>query len=73
MRISVEELSRREADKYMVLDVRDEDAFECGHIPGAVNVPAERLMAMDGGADGGATAARTSRMSCARRAMRHTA
>ncbi len=57
MRISVEELSRREADKYMVLDVRDEDAFECGHIPGAVNVPAERLATADGGADGGATAA----------------
>ncbi len=43
MMLSVDELSRLEADRYIVLDVRDEDAFECGHIPGAVNVPAERL------------------------------
>ena len=47
MRISVEELSRREADKYIVIDVRDEDAFECGHIPGAVNVPAQWLTEAD--------------------------
>lgn len=48
MQISVEELSKCEADGYVVIDIREEDAFECGHIPGAINVPLGRLMAAIG-------------------------
>ncbi len=43
MQISVEDLSKKEADGYLIVDVRDAEAFECGHIPGAVNIPAEAL------------------------------
>lgn len=36
-------LARIEQDKVQVLDVRPEDEFALGHIPGAVNVPLEKL------------------------------
>lgn len=41
--VTVQELAQKNPDGYVVIDVRDESAFGCGHIPGAVNIPAEKL------------------------------
>lgn len=41
--VTIEELSRKNGDEYAIVDIRDEDSFAYGHIPGAVNIPAERL------------------------------
>ena len=41
--ISVAELSKCDADSFIVVDVRDENAFSFGHIPGAINIPSEKL------------------------------
>jgi len=41
--ISVVEIEQKNAADYLIVDIRDEDAFLYGHIPGAVNLPAERL------------------------------
>lgn len=43
MTVTVEELSRRDADGFVVIDVRDESAFAYGHITGALNIPADRI------------------------------
>ena len=39
--ITVEELSRMEADSFVLVDLRDAVSYEYGHIPGAVNIPKE--------------------------------
>ena len=39
----IEDLKNIAPDKYQIIDIRDEYAFEYGHIPGAMNVPLERL------------------------------
>jgi tRNA(Ile)-lysidine synthase TilS/MesJ/rhodanese-related sulfurtransferase len=41
--ITVEELSNLNGDEYLIIDIRDESAFEYGHIPGAVHVPPQKL------------------------------
>ncbi len=41
--VTVKELAQKNPDEYVVIDVRDESAFACGHIPGAVNIPAEKF------------------------------
>lgn len=41
--ITVAQLSRKNADEYVIIDIRDEAAFEYGHIPGAVNIPADGI------------------------------
>ena len=41
--ITPQELSKLSPDTYTVIDIRDETAFEYGHINGAVNIPADRL------------------------------
>lgn len=41
--ITFEEIARKNGDEYRIVDIRDASAFEYGHIPGAVNVPSERL------------------------------
>ncbi|MBO4540321.1 MAG: ATPase [Clostridia bacterium] len=49
--ITVEELSRMEADSFVLVDLRDAVSYEYGHIPGAVNIPQgdifERVKAKD--------------------------
>ena len=42
-KISVEQLSALEADGMQVIDIRDESAFSYGHIPGALNIPAQEI------------------------------
>lgn len=39
----IEDLKNIAPDEYQIIDIRDEYAFEYGHIPGAMNVPLERL------------------------------
>ena len=41
MEITLEELGKLDADEYSLIDLRDGSAFSYGHIPGAVNIPAE--------------------------------
>jgi rhodanese-related sulfurtransferase len=41
--IDVEELARRHAEGAYVLDVRQPDEYEAGHVPGAVLVPLGEL------------------------------
>ncbi|MBQ9276061.1 MAG: ATPase [Clostridia bacterium] len=43
LEISIEELSQKEADDIVIVDIRSADAYEYGHIPGAVNIPAEEV------------------------------
>lgn len=37
--ITIQELSSFSGDEYILVDIRDEDAFTYGHIPGAINIP----------------------------------
>ena len=41
--ITSQELNKLSPDAYTVIDIRDETAFEYGHIKGAVNIPRERI------------------------------
>lgn len=41
--ITFEEICRKNADEYLIIDIRDESSFEYGHIPGSVNIPEEKL------------------------------
>lgn len=41
--ITIEEIAEKEGDRYAIIDIRDEDSFAYGHIPGSINVPADRL------------------------------
>ncbi len=43
MEITVEELTRMEADDVVLVDLRDAVSYEYGHIPGAVNIPREEV------------------------------
>lgn len=43
--IDVAELARRHAEGVYVLDVRQPDEYEAGHVPGAVLVPLDQLEA----------------------------
>ena len=43
--IDVAELARRHAEGAYVLDVRQPDEYEAGHVPGAVLVPLDQLEA----------------------------
>ena len=47
MEITLEELQTMEADSYALIDLRSEEAFAYGHIPGAINIPAEQALATD--------------------------
>ena len=42
-KVTAQELSKLEADSTIIVDIRGEDAFSYGHIPGAINIPAERI------------------------------
>ncbi|MGN0695402.1 MAG: rhodanese-like domain-containing protein [Oscillospiraceae bacterium] len=41
--ISVDEMKKMSENSYMLIDIRDEYAFSCGHIDGAVNIPQDKL------------------------------
>ena len=45
--ISVKELSCLNADQLVLVDVRDENSYSYGHIPGAINVTAEKIQSYD--------------------------
>lgn len=45
--ITIEEISRKNGDEYLIVDIRDESSFEYGHITGSVNIPLEKLMEAD--------------------------
>ena len=36
-------LSQQEKDTYEIIDIRNKDSFEYGHIPGAINIPADEI------------------------------
>lgn len=42
--IDLEQLKSIPRDDYVLIDIRDETAFSYGHIPGAINIPKERLV-----------------------------
>lgn len=44
-------LSKLGSDEYMLIDIRDESAFEYGHIDGAVNIPQDRILSAELPAD----------------------
>ena len=43
VKITAQELSALEADSMQIVDIRDEDAFSYGHIPGAINIPVAEI------------------------------
>ena len=42
-KVTVEQLSKLEADSTVIVDIRGEDAFSYGHIPGAINIPIDKI------------------------------
>lgn len=45
--ISCDSLSRLAGDEILIVDVRDENSYSYGHIPGSINVPAEAVEEYD--------------------------
>ncbi len=45
--VTVDQLNKMNADEYMIIDIRDETAFEYGHIDGSVNIPQDKISASD--------------------------
>lgn len=41
--ITFEEIAQKNGDEYLIVDIRDQSAFEYGHIPGSVNIPREKI------------------------------
>lgn len=37
------QLIKKNSDEFDIIDIRDEDAFACGHIPGAINIPLSKI------------------------------
>ena len=42
-KITVKQLSALEADEILIVDVRDENSYSYGHVPGAINVPTNQI------------------------------
>ena len=42
-KVTAQELSALEADSTVIVDIRSEEAFSCGHVLGAINVPIEKI------------------------------
>lgn len=42
--IDFEQLKSKNRDDYVIIDIRDEVSFEYGHIPGALNIPQEKVV-----------------------------
>lgn len=47
LEITYEEISKKDADGYLIADIRDEKSYAFGHIPGAVNIPRETLLSSE--------------------------
>ncbi|MBO7377245.1 MAG: ATPase [Clostridia bacterium] len=47
LEITYEEISKKDADGYLIADIRDEKSYAFGHLPGAVNIPRETLLSSD--------------------------
>lgn len=45
--ITVEELTQKDGDSFVAVDIRDSGAYTYGHIPGSINIPAEQLDTAD--------------------------
>lgn len=45
--ITFGQLSLENDEEYMIIDVRDESSFRYGHIPAAVNIPADKIFEAD--------------------------
>ena len=45
--ITYEEISKKDADGYLIADIRDEKSYAFGHLPGAVNIPRETLLSSE--------------------------
>ena len=45
--VTVDQLNKMNADECMIIDIRDETAFEYGHIDGSVNIPEDKISASD--------------------------
>ena len=43
--ISVQELSKRDANSYILIDIRDDSSYSYGNIPGSLHVPKDILEA----------------------------
>lgn len=43
--ISIQELSKRDADSYILIDIRDDSSYSYGNIPGSLHVPKDILEA----------------------------
>ena len=41
--ISVKQLSALNADELLIVDVRDENSYSYGHVPGAINIPSDKI------------------------------
>jgi tRNA(Ile)-lysidine synthase TilS/MesJ/rhodanese-related sulfurtransferase len=41
--ITVNELSQKNGDEYLIVDIRDKSAFDYGHISGAINIPSAEI------------------------------
>lgn len=41
--IDITELKQLPENSYILIDIRDEYAFSCGHVDGAVNIPQKKL------------------------------
>ena len=45
--VTVDQLNKMNADECMIIDIRNETAFEYGHIDGSVNIPQDKISASD--------------------------
>ena len=41
--ITCDKLSKLNADDFLIIDIRDENSYSYGHIPGSINIPAEKI------------------------------
>lgn len=45
--ITVEELSQKDGDSFVTVDIRENNAYLYGHIPGSINIPSSELPSVD--------------------------
>ena len=46
-KLTVKDLSALEPDKILIVDIRDENSYSYGHVPGAINVPQNQIANYD--------------------------
>ena len=42
--ILIEDLKNKDRDSFVIIDIRDEESFAYGHIPGAINIPQNQVL-----------------------------